>query len=200
MPELPTEREGQARELASLREMLQEHVTYEIEMLIRTFALLEAGVPDQRLVNALIESFSVHARILCDFFSSAKRTYETDAKSIDFVDEGYISFANGVPRKALTDKFDKQIAHVSYSRIGAEKIGQEDRREVFLVLAAEIQNFARHLKPELRASYLCLGEALKSRSRISRRPREPEEQKARCSRRNTRFGGPERLVEEWLRA
>jgi hypothetical protein len=75
--------------------MLQAHVTYEIDMLISTFALLEAGMPDQRLVNALIESFTVHARILCDFFSSAKRKHETDAKSIDFVAEGYINFANG---------------------------------------------------------------------------------------------------------
>src|SRR5271169_1231212 len=131
---------------AVLREMLRAHVCYEVDMLISTFALLETGVPDQRFINALIESFSVHARNLCDFFyQRTSNTRQSDAKSANFVVDSYVNFANGAPRSDLTDKFDKQIAHISYLRIGAAKIDPADRREVFLALMAEIQNFARHL-------------------------------------------------------
>ena len=97
---------------AALREMLREHVCYEVDMLIRTFALLETGVPDQRLANALIESFSVHARNLCDFFNQrTPRTPRTDAKSADFVTDSYVNFANGAPREDLTGKSQEDCAY-----------------------------------------------------------------------------------------
>lgn len=140
-----------------LSDVLLEHVQYEIGMLVAMFAKLEAGgLSDAQLNDALIEAFCVHARNLNSFLDSAGekgKSFADDAAAKSFVDEDYVAFANGAPRSELVAKIQKQIMHISLKRIGAEKVDAVDRRELFLALMAEIQNFSRHLKPNFQSAW-----------------------------------------------
>jgi hypothetical protein len=132
-----------------LPEILEIDLSYEVDMLITTFARLEqGGTGDQILNNALIESFCIHARGLIDFFNGAK-----GSPVQSFVDGNYVAFPRGQPRGDLIKKINTQIAHLTSDRRSRDKIDVADRRELLVVLRAEVQNFSRHLKPEFSSGW-----------------------------------------------
>jgi hypothetical protein len=58
---------------ATDQEILAHHLVYEVEMLVSTLVRLEAGIRDDRVMAyAFIESFSLHARNLIEFFQLPK--------------------------------------------------------------------------------------------------------------------------------
>ena len=69
-----TSREEQLnRNFEGLMEMLTHHIVYEIEMMRHTYICLTGPAHvwfSQVVINAVIESFCIHARNLIDFFTS----------------------------------------------------------------------------------------------------------------------------------
>jgi hypothetical protein len=57
---------------ADLKEFLQEHLPYELDMLRFTLGACKTETTQQRMWNALFESHVVHARNLCSFLTNNK--------------------------------------------------------------------------------------------------------------------------------
>jgi hypothetical protein len=131
------------------------HVGYELDMLIYTFdklLLVEQLVPrtfQAGQVNALIETFCLHARKLNEFFQSSGR--DDTLKAATFADSRFRQRPNDKERKDLIIKINKQISHLTEHRtsVAAEKIGSADRAKLYSILIAEADNFTRHLQPHL---------------------------------------------------
>ncbi|MGA8690412.1 MAG: hypothetical protein ACLQF1_06375 [Methyloceanibacter sp.] len=140
-----------------------EHVFYELNMLRYTFDKLilveqtvAANAPQSiqaGLVYALIETFSIHARNLDEFFQGSRRADTLKAKT--FADGKYKPLPRDKERKDLIAKINKQIAHLTEQRtsVAAEKIGPADRARLHSILIAEADNFTRHLLPKLRLDW-----------------------------------------------
>jgi hypothetical protein len=132
-----------------LKEIVEQHLTYEIGMLFWAYGAvnLEASKPqpEGHIINALIESFCVHARILNDFLLGKKNN--VPAKSVTY---DYKPFASGKIDKKLTDKIGAQIVHLGRDRTSdpASKIGGADRLLQLRSIAAELVMFRQHLRPE----------------------------------------------------
>jgi hypothetical protein len=131
-------------ERATPEEIFEEHLHYEIDMLVATFERLPA-VSDSAMANALIESFCIHARNLHDFFLGRR-----GAKAETFATAAYKAYIAGAISSDLDRKLNTQIAHLSEARTSdpAEKIGPADRLELLATLLAEVHNFAKHLQPQ----------------------------------------------------
>jgi hypothetical protein len=112
-----------------LTQIFKEHLPYEIDMLRRTYAMLEAlarppvdpETSDQEVQRfALIESFCVHARSLIDFFSKASPK-KTDATAADFK-PGFVTTIDRdkPPLAGIWFKLNKQVFHLTKNRPFAE--------------------------------------------------------------------------------
>jgi hypothetical protein len=101
-----------------------------------------AGVADDVLRNALIESFCIHARTLIDFFNNKQ------AGVSRFIDGAFVPFSNGKVAAALTTKLNAQIAHLTMERTakGIDKIGDAERQELLDKIMPEVVAFGRSLK------------------------------------------------------
>jgi hypothetical protein len=99
---------------ATAKEMLWHHVWYEFWMLDETFQALEAGVQHPILANTLIESFSMHARNLIEFFE--KDVSEHYATARFFADGTYASLSKSIVRKELRKKLHTQLLHLTWER------------------------------------------------------------------------------------
>jgi hypothetical protein len=138
-------------------EVLKEHVAYEVQMLVDTFARLAlGGDKDICTNNALIESFCVHVRNLDHFFLGATRNgFRTDdVDAAVFTDEAYVRYA-GSPTHSSHLKILKQILHLTLER-GTEpkhKFNASDMHPLFVDLMGEIRRFERHLQPNYRLAW-----------------------------------------------
>lgn len=130
---------------------LAEHYLYELNMLRAAHALLPR-MATQALANALIESFVVHARNLMDFFLSAPRG--DDAVAAHFTADGTFAAAatRAVP-KDLRIRLNKQIAHLTYSRTNAVKIGDGDRQALLQALESDHTAFKQSVAPRFAGSF-----------------------------------------------
>src|SRR5271155_1963385 len=99
-----------------LEDIFREHLPYEIDMLRDTYWSLVSAPPSSFDMNVLIESFSVHARSLLDFFSCNNKTHD-DAISSDFT-SGYapILSIDVEPLKSIRVKLNKQVFHLTTNR------------------------------------------------------------------------------------
>src|SRR5215475_8272532 len=97
-------------------------------------------------INALIESFCVHARNLNEFFLEEGRHWYL-LKASSFTDADYRRPRKTKRRMMLFKKIDRQIAHLTKKRtsIVRHKIGDRQREEMFALLYADLKNFDRHL-------------------------------------------------------
>jgi len=59
--------------MASLKEIVERHLHYEVAMLFATYNKLVDGGNDGKIKNALVESFCIHARVINDFLGSQGR-------------------------------------------------------------------------------------------------------------------------------
>ena len=98
--------------IEQLKSLLNRHVNYELNMLIRTHGLL-VGIGLEPIVgNALIKSFCVHARNLDEFFQSSGK-WDDSLKASTFT----IDYTPGrsLPR-AIKTRMNQQITHLSLAR------------------------------------------------------------------------------------
>jgi hypothetical protein len=140
-------------------ETLTEHLVYRLNMLNRTFSLLEGGLQgqDQTLINALIESFCINARHLIEFFKESRAPQPQERGRVaarHFTDNAYKSFSTS-NLKAEWDILSDQTAHFKYGRRTSppQKIGPEMRKRIKTVIDAEFQRFVDHLRPEFKAAW-----------------------------------------------
>ena len=132
------------------KEWMQEHLPYEINMLNSTHRLLDwtdvTLLLNGVLINALIESYCVHARALIELFKDEDNAARSGGK---------------LAWKALTDNFQKsgtydeyrrklnnQIAHLGDERTcnPADKITREDRVRLTKMLRDDLSSFKQCLK------------------------------------------------------
>jgi len=97
-----------------------DHLYYEIQMLQGTMKLLATGAIGQSLLsNALIESFTVHARALIHFLYPSKHPHPTDVLAEDFFKAGEWEEKRPVEPEifiAVRGRVNKEIAHLTYDR------------------------------------------------------------------------------------
>ena len=138
-----------------MAELLTQHLGYEFDMLRCTQALLQSGVRDPCIANALIEPFSLHARSLIDFFLETGPPTGKEAAARHFTDQSYKPFQGENSRKPkLYGKLNEQVAHLSYGRTSKaeDKIGPADREHLTKLISEEMANFRAHLKDSYRSA------------------------------------------------
>jgi hypothetical protein len=120
---------------ADLRATADEHLAYEIEMLYRALAELEAlerakhdGAVSQITKSALFESWAVHSRVLREFlFSRSDQARSDDVLAQDFFNDTEWEDIRPEPSAALEQgarRVGKEIAHLTYTR---NQVKPEDR-------------------------------------------------------------------------
>ena len=139
------------------------HLRYEIWMLHEAFHRLAQETPKGRapnereriIINALFESYCIHARVLFEFFENPRAENGNGDKSSLYVDEDDEPFVGVADRKkTLDDKLNKQIAHLDKDgrlvHDDPERIRENDLRAMYDLIRDELANFKRHLLPALR--------------------------------------------------
>jgi hypothetical protein len=101
---------------ASYREIIKEHLPYELDMMVGAFRVLEAGEPDVVLRNALINSLAVQVRNVIEFLIERSSAVTHD----------YQPFVVRKIDKTITDKINDQITHLRLWRTADanKKLGQ----------------------------------------------------------------------------
>lgn len=134
---------------------LAEHYVYEINMLRTTYHALNS--PRLLLIsgdtfswcvkNALIEAFSIHARVLLDFYLCNPRN--DDVVATDFTVPGATVGSNtaGLPSD-LKVKINKQVAHLTATRENTVKIDDSDRQTLFNAIEADHVAFKAAVRPQ----------------------------------------------------
>ncbi len=109
-----------APDVVDLRSWAMEHLLYEFGMLRETAEELARGhhAGDAVVQNALLESFTVHARGLLDFLYGKRRKRDDALASDFFVDT---TWEQGRPARSgrlgeVNRRVGKEIAHLTYSR------------------------------------------------------------------------------------
>lgn len=120
------------------------HLGYEEHMLLASFNLIQTKSDE---MNALIESFAIHARALLEFFEVIKAK---GATASDFTIEKYTPKFVDKVKPATIQKLHNQIAHLSIERTEetSEKLGGPDRLELLNLIKQELFEFVKHLRPE----------------------------------------------------
>jgi hypothetical protein len=138
------------------REIAEEHLPYEIGMLVFSALVYQnmgTGGPhpdiERAVRNALITAFCIHARNLIDFLESKRKGARARKMAVD-----YKPFANGKIDKRLTKKLEDQIAHLSFGRTSNpnEKINGRDRTNLLRAIVTELIAYRPHLRPEYQHS------------------------------------------------
>lgn len=98
-------------------------------------------------MNALIESFAIHARAFLEFFEVKKK--QGYCASHFTVSEYQPQFVNKLSKSTI-DKLNTQIAHMTGARTSKqeEKLRGEDRAELLEAILNEVTEFKKALKPE----------------------------------------------------
>ena len=96
-----------------------DHLHYEITMLHGTMLLLATGALGQSVLsNALIESVTIHARVLIHFLYPTN-PYQTDVLAEDFFERGeWGKIRPNEPEvfSAVRGRVNKEVAHLTYDR------------------------------------------------------------------------------------
>ncbi|HIC92534.1 MAG TPA: hypothetical protein EYP21_10890 [Syntrophaceae bacterium] len=116
-----------------------DHLYYEIWMFLRLANGMGSGVFGQGVLNnALLESFTVHTRILLDFLY-AERPQKDDVIAEDFFEDPSI-WINARPPKSDTlqkvhRRVAKEVAHLTYAR---QDVTPETKPWPFVEIANEV--------------------------------------------------------------
>jgi hypothetical protein len=135
-----------------LRETINHHIPYEVRMMRQTFAMLGDGAAclwvSQVVINALIESFCLHARSLIEFFSGQKSPAGGITAAKHFAKEDYQPCSDKGPGKEFMHKLNAQIAHPSYFRTSndEEKLSAKDRSTLMKFVEGELARLSAAMK------------------------------------------------------
>jgi hypothetical protein len=126
------------------KEIIRQHLTYEIEMLFATQQRLQQGESDRIVRNALIESFCVHARNLIDFLRGKRSGVTAKAVTHD-----YKPFVKGEIDKKCRHMIEEQITQLGYGRTANPEQQINGHVQIVLAraLAEELIEFQRHVRP-----------------------------------------------------
>jgi hypothetical protein len=141
---------------------ISEHLLYEIQMLFGTAQALSTIEHSNRndfensvMYNALLESFTVHTRILLDFLYSTN-PYPDDAIAEDFFDDdkAWVQFrpAESSLLNSIHYNVGKRVAHLTYARL---KVKSKEESWKYLGISEEISEILSkflHLVPASRIS------------------------------------------------
>lgn len=104
-----------------LKEFAEEHLSYEVNMLINSAHLLSQPNNQQFVVNAFLESFTIHLRALIDFIWEPSNTRKDDAIASDFFKskDQWEKIRPEFPKELepTRSRIGKEIAHLTYSRM-----------------------------------------------------------------------------------
>ena len=146
-------RRGAGSIMQRQEELIGEHLDYEIKMLheMRKFLRGEPVSADM-IANAVMESFCLHARNLNEFFLENSNRVDT-LKASSFATSNYRKPPNPDDRRALFQKINKQISHLTTERtsIPEEKIGNADREEMYGWIFGLLEYFGKHVRSELQS-------------------------------------------------
>ena len=111
-----------------LRVMAEEHLNYEIAMLHDTAAALASEAEhDVTIHNALVESFTIHVRVLIDFLWPVKPRAD-DVIAGDFFDDSSDWDALRLTFPAVLEparrRAGKEVAHLTYARLDVTPDGK----------------------------------------------------------------------------
>lgn len=116
------------------------HLYYEIEMLDRcTYLLARGQYKDRTVTNALLESFTIHARVLLDFLYATKSVRPDDVIAEDFFDS--LTLWHQVrPKKtkllsSIHKRVGKEVAHLTYAR---QKVTAQKKKWHFLKIWQDV--------------------------------------------------------------
>ena len=134
------------------------HFGYELWMLEQTLRRLVDAPREQIIINALFESYCIHARALFEFFDDSPYGGKQDKSSLYVVDnDSYKRFPKPGDRgrvDALNRKLNKQIAHLDQNGRHvygvAERISEAEMLEMYRLLQRELINFKSQLRPEFK--------------------------------------------------
>lgn len=104
-----------------LKAFAEEHLSYEVNMLINTAQILSQPINQQFVVNAFLESFTIHLRALIDFIWEPANLRKNDAIASDFFKskETWEIIRPDFPSvlEPTRSRTGKEIAHLTYSRM-----------------------------------------------------------------------------------
>ncbi|MEX0804109.1 MAG: hypothetical protein WD688_12455 [Candidatus Binatia bacterium] len=129
-----------------------EHMYYEIEMFFAAGNLVGSGSVDQRMQNAFVESFILHARNLIMLFFHPRKIRQYDVIADDFFTNP-IDWKSVRPRMSPTiqsalDRADKELAHLTTQRIsGSPAVKNWDANQVTTALIPVIEKFVDGADP-----------------------------------------------------
>ncbi|HHT9133569.1 MAG TPA: hypothetical protein ACFYD2_01580 [Candidatus Avalokitesvara rifleensis] len=125
---------------------VSEHLLYEIAMLLGTALDLVNPASNKWTVsnaNALIESFTIHARILLDFLYS-NNPQPDDVIAEDFFDDASVWLEQRQAKTRLLTtihkRVGKEVAHLTYARLA---VTPEDKKWHFPAITKEIDEVLR---------------------------------------------------------
>jgi hypothetical protein len=142
-----------------LTQIIDEHLPYEIDMLRNTWRQLERLAKNEPTETAeqtvhrfaLIESFCVHARSLCDFFECKPKQKKDDAIATDFTAYKPSLDQTKEPLRSLRTKLNKQVFHLTTNRTMVEvqriDVGS-DGTDLLRLLEPEIAKFEACLRAD----------------------------------------------------
>jgi hypothetical protein len=138
-----------------------EHLVYEVWMFAETARMLstrgairDPADEERVIVNALLESFTIHTRSLLDFLYPPSRPKGDDVVAEDFFDDPKVWYRQRPAKsdllKGVHKRVAKEIAHLTYARIG---ITPEAKRWPFVAITTDLlqvfQRFASLLPADL---------------------------------------------------
>lgn len=127
------------------RRFLNHHFYYEVHMLISAYEYVVESFSNniQELRNISLENFALHARNVNDFFRKGNRNnnIKDDAIAADFLkdDNNFESCINKYSEiiEYIRFKSNKQVSHLTYSRITFEK--ENKHWEIIKVISALLE-------------------------------------------------------------
>jgi hypothetical protein len=132
----------------SLKEIVDDHLRYEVAMLFAIYNRLAEGISDYVVRTALIEAFGIHVRVLNDFLLSTGNGLHAKV-----VTTGYKPTVGGIDWPIIKN-ISKQIAHLDKKRTSASLIiSSATRRKIVKALAEELIALHRHWRPQYAARW-----------------------------------------------
>lgn len=131
------------------------HIRYERDMLLASAGMCEANAPSNNINgfaihNAMLESFSIHARNLIDFFYPSQKVIknDTDVTIRNYVDEEDFTKLPTISPILLETriKANKQVAHLTIDRYYSYQIPEEKGWD-FKKISVEIVSLFNTMNP-----------------------------------------------------
>jgi hypothetical protein len=147
------------RSAEGMVQVIGHHIPYEVRMMRQTYLMLSDGAAclwvSQTVINALIESFCIHARSLIEFFSGNESPSDHTSAAKHFAQPDYEPCPDYGQSRDLNGKLNSQIAHPSYSRTDKVngKLSAANRTALMKFIESEIERFSNKLKENYRAHW-----------------------------------------------